>query len=338
MITFHSLQTKLKSRRLFPLWALLLILITLQALGYSPLSLFMMNPYTPSWDYRVITLGNDSSSVSGWCGEFLLENSNIDTLKIRNMIWDPGIDTTITGANDMIMSENFRSLNDTKLHLYRVILVHQRDSNYTNRNLPDTLAWSIQLYNAKTDQQVSTLDSIGCYPVTSGKRYPYQFGTDTTKTKFTYNLSGISGVDSCYLKFKIYRWGTSTALINLLDAELFEQLSELFSLPSDMAKKYPSIIISSLPKTPEMTMEVFPNPVKYQAQVSFQLPEEKGVRLKIYNTYGEFIQEIYHDIAGEKITTIQYIPIIGLPTGKYIMILSDEAGHVLSYKNILLIK
>ena len=135
------------------------------------------------------------------------------------------------------MTETFKITSNTVLYFYRVILVHQTEPDYENRFLPDTVIYTVEIFNAADNLFLARLDSLGCLPVTNGKDYPYLFGKDTTKTKFSIDLSSFSSVaDSCYLKFKVQNHGPGSPTFNVVDAELMEQFSKVFYLTNDYPK------------------------------------------------------------------------------------------------------
>lgn len=221
-----------------------------------------------TYQYRILRFDYPASEIGCWCGELRLENSDREVLNLKTpMIPLPGYDTTLDFINSSIMTETFKLQDTTILRLYRNILPQHIDSSYVNEDLPDTTWWTIVIHDAWNGNRLATLDSIGSYPVLTGKRYPYLFGDDTVHTDLEFNLAGIRSlaVDSCYLVFTMHRSRSDTTTINaIIDVALGWRVSSYFSMGSAKARsstRRPDISDRNL------ELAVYPNPVRDYARV-----------------------------------------------------------------------
>ena len=169
------------------------------------------------YNYRCLVTRYDSCVVACMYGEMFIPQY-LDTGDSLQMRWiptfdPPGVDSTADYMNSVARSEAFKLTGTTSLSLFRMIFMRYDDTTATY-TVPDTTAWTIELWDKITDQKVETIDSAGIYPVTNAPNsyFPSTFGTvDTSKGYeiFTIDLGTYKSkyrLDSVYLRLKIKNW------------------------------------------------------------------------------------------------------------------------------------
>lgn len=172
-----------------------------------------------TYRYRTLATSYDSVEVRCTFGEICIPHyGGGDTLHVE---WQQmflecngnacGLDSSEAYLNTPLASRPFSLTERTELSLFRIIMLFTADDSAPCR-IPDTTAWTMELWNLKTGSRIATIDSIGIcrtswIPPTV---FPPTFGFEGVNTYGTVTVPlgsyARQGVTDAYVVLRVKNW------------------------------------------------------------------------------------------------------------------------------------
>ncbi|MAT39126.1 MAG: hypothetical protein CL946_05945 [Ectothiorhodospiraceae bacterium] len=201
-----------------------------------------------------------------------------------------------------------------------------------NYELPDTVAWTLRLYNAETGARLATLDSTVMFRKVRGRYFPNTvgFAGHRMHEKKTIALGEFLPPDAAkcrvFLHAEVDAIHGNSERFFLADAYTrgmkYSELPE-FSAPA--ADPPADNLYSGLYK-----LKTEPNPVQVGRSMAIVVDAAKDFtgRVLIIDGKGEIIHEVRSGHFAEDAHLFTYTPEASIPTGRYMLVLADTTNFI----------
>jgi hypothetical protein len=269
--------------------------------------------------YHTVGAAYDSCNVSCMYGEVVIPAQDSLTVHFFPLCDSTGFEGSVNEVNAHTRTSAFSIAPNEELSFWRAISIQPDHAYQMNLGFPDTLRWTLNLYNAETDAPLATLDSVCIFPQMSGmSAFPLVTGFAGSNSFELVNLSmsgiqSIQGVDSVYLKVLIDPCGGYATSHYIRDDYM---VNEKFSSRTEFQKNNPGSRTQAAPAT--ITLTAFPNPYRDNLSLTIRSAEEsEHIVVEMFDTAGKRVALLYDGIPGSMDKRIFVTPPPALASGQY---------------------
>ena len=287
--------------------------------------------------YRNLATRFDSCGVGCKFGEFCIPNygGSPDSLFLEwansfNPANSVSFDATEEYINTVTQTKPFVIPQNSFLSFFHILNIQY---DYTRTySVPDTIAWSIELWQKSPWNKIATIDSVAIYPAMycDTSRSPGLYGfTSYGFESMNISLSQYVGTDSVYLLLKMNNSdGSAKDSCSIIDDMGPRKLSEVVEemvLGKKPAKKDPE---------PKFCIDVFPNPpVSNSVYIKISSKQETRVRVDVFSSSGALAATVFDARLRKGSNLIPYRT-GGIPSGTYFIRAVDDNGNLIDEKKI----
>jgi hypothetical protein len=286
--------------------------------------------------YRYLGAVYDSVTVSCMFGEFCIPSQDSTRIEYDNLVTEETETGSRAEINALSRTKAVQIAQSDTLSFFRVMgLSHGWHQDGMDTNFPDTLVWTLRMYDAATDTYLATLDSIGMRRE-MGPDFPAYFGTGNDNTwgvvtLSLLNISALATVDSVYFTMTMESTDNYQATFFMEDGENWNyKFSDNVSQPKAGSSQQP--VKSSV------MLQAFPNPFidQLQLDLSTKGSEARSVIVRLYGVDGKLVSTLYQGEVRTNVHRLIYRPAIALPSGAYFATVTDASnGAVLKKVNLI---
>ena len=282
------------------------------------------------YQYRALATRYDSLAVRSVFGEiFIPSYSGLDSLQISwvSEFETPGIDSSAAYLNSILISKPFNLTDTTQLSFWHGI---QLVSDYepATYSVPDTTAWTMELWRKANNTKIASIDSIGICKATNipYEVFPSVFGFAGANT---YELVSIflgsfvetGTTDSVFLVLRMKNWDAS---VNPFCSVFDEYSLNAKGSASWGLSKQDAVGDQSSPSTE--TLSVFPNPSRDSRRlVRFTNSVSYNFTMSLFSSNGDLIATVFRG-ALEPGHHVIPIDLSNRPSGMYLLRVTTADG------------
>jgi hypothetical protein len=261
--------------------------------------------------YRSLMTRYDSVVVSCTFGEICLPSNQSDTVFISWVnSFTATFDTTRNYINRITQSNPFVIDSLSTLSVFRMLACNLLDETANTWSLPDTTAWTMELWNWSTHEKIATLDSLGLCKAENlaSSQFPGGFGQNWDLPCELVSIDVgpfaqfVNPGDSVIIRLKIHTWSSyadsGTSVQDNPTSLLFSQW-----LPTQLPKRMNR---PTRPPIGNMGLSVFPNPATSGwNMLRLEIPTACHVTITLTDAIGKSLMTI---LDGTKEPGIHSIP------------------------------
>ncbi len=309
------------------------VLEKLESTDYQPGDTVQIHSY---YLYRYLGAEYDSVTVSCMYGEFCIPSQDSLVVEYRNLVTEGPVNGSRDSINALSRTKAVTlSMSDTISFYRNMGLSNGWYQPGMDTNFPDTLVWTLRMYDAATDEYLYTLDSIGMRRE-MGPDFPAYFGTGNTNTwgivtVSLLNFAALATVDSVY--FRMSMESTDSYPTNFF---MFESESLNYKYSDEMSQPKAATRPGHLDNS--VLLKAFPNPFREQVfiDLSTKGDQSRSVSVYLYAMDGRLLSKLYQGELRSTIRRIVYNPTATLPSASYRIVVKDEAsGKILDKLNLV---
>ena len=287
--------------------------------------------------YRNIGVAYDSMRACCTYGEMCLPNKDSLVIQYQTWYYLPPIDTLQNSIYFMSKTQRFPVDDTTKLRIFR-FLSTQIDTTY-KYYLPNDIAYVMELHNAVNSDKIAVLDSVGFLhgKGSDSTQFPSIFGT-LNEMKYSFEFLNYTigdycqGVDSVYLQFRVIVINGG----NYPYCSLYDENYGIYKF-SDMLVLPDSKMNLATTSRASVKLDVFPNPFNASTRMNIVLEMPQNVIMKLFSLDGKLIKNMYEGYLPAGTNVIPF-NLNFLPSGVYQLVLLNDQGKKIAYKQIVLQK
>ena len=290
------------------------------------------------YNYRSVSTQYDSVAVSCVFGEFCVPRyrGGSDSLPVEWVNdFSTSLDSTESAMNNITQSKPFEITSSTDISFFRMIFM-QRQYQNAFYSVPDTTAWTVELWDYSRKIKIATLDSVGickivnCPPTTFPDVFGFQsFDTYEMASVFIGNYA-TAEVDSVYLFLQLRNWDAPRKKVcSIIDDW---RVNSKFTDDLGLSKKIQNKLTG---KAGDLQTSIFPNPSRLSlVHIKITLPKAQFITVSLYNTNGKKVSSIYSGVRSAGASIFPFHP-HDLSAGSYSVRVDDGNGATLTTEKIV---
>jgi hypothetical protein len=271
--------------------------------------------------YHTVGAAYDSCNVECMYGEIFIPSQDSLAIHFHPLCDSAGYEGSLVDVNGIARSTTFSIGTGDEITFWRAILLQNDHDGQINLGFPDTLCWTMRMFNAANGAHIATLDSVCILSQMNGmSAFPPVIGFAGQNSFELANLSmngisGLNGVDSVYLKVEVKPVGLYAHSFYVRDDYT---VNDKFSLRSYFQTPKSSTRSTAIPATASIT--AFPNPFRQNLTLTIRAVEEtEHVTVEMFDAAGKRIATIYDGVPGPVNKRVFFTSPPSLASGQYIL-------------------
>lgn len=265
------------------------------------------------YQYRTLATRYDSSVVRCTFGEICIPNYlGSDSLHIqwKHSFPEPGLDSSAWHINSLLESEPFVLTDSTELSMLHLITLLTEDDNALY-SVPDTTAWTMELWNKQSGVKIATIDSVGICKATyiAAGAFPATFGFIGQNTFECLTISlgayAMQNIDTVFLVLRMKNWDADGEA----HCTVFDNFNYNAKFSQTMGWGKRKAASSNVITPQEVELTVFPNPaVGRSASVRLSVEREQFLTVSMFSSDGRSIGTLFSGVLTSGIRVLPVHP------------------------------